>query len=190
LIDIRNSAGLLKLKPIVDSVLEDVSGKVLNLLKEHIYRDVYRLEYFPNKIYHGTSYEDKMGGGKSTFHSYPTFQFLDAWKLSDMKNVVNGSVKELFYDWSGMDFDAETWLHGSKWGDARENLAEILNVYGYTSSLMVSSVVGHYVPNDRPFSKLRAPYYELFLVDLFVKGELITMFVEAFAERGFVIQKK
>lgn len=177
---IHNSGELSKLNSVIEEVLESVSKRVLDALKQHIYKDTYKFEYWPNRMYHSRGAGD----------GYPTFQFLDAWKLSEMKRTVSGAVKELFYDYSGMDFEAESWLHGSRWGDARENLAEILNVAGYTSSLMVSSVVGHYVPNDRPFSKFRAPYYDLFITDMFAKGELQSIFVEEFAEMGFIIQKK
>ena len=151
-----------------EMVIENASSAILDKLQDDIMTYTYTLEYFPNKMYHSSLPKG------SSYH--PTFEFMLAWVFSSMKRTVTGRVKELYYDSSQMNFDPNTWLHGSTFGgDARANLADILNVSGYTSELMAGS---------RHFSKLRQPYWDLFITSMVVKGEVNTLFRNELSRMG------
>lgn len=139
-----------------------VAGK----LAEAIQRDTYENEYFPNKVYYNQT-------------GMPTYEFIKSWTWRDTVVALGTITKELYYDPSNMSFDANTWKHGSPFGgDARANLAEILDVNGYTSSLKA--------PSGRPFSKKRKAYWtDNFIKSLFDDKELEQMFDEEFSKRGF-----
>lgn len=163
--DIRNSVQLkVALGVIAEKVIENVSLKVLEYLKVNIKKYVY--EYGDsNEIYHA-------GTGEATFEFYNSF----IWK--DMVKSVSLVTKELFYDYSKMDYKKETWLHGSdpakvkeQGGDARKFLAEILNVEGHTSKLFIS--------------KKRRPYWDITIEELFDGKEMDKMFDAEFRKAGF-----
>jgi len=139
---------------------EYISETVLGLLKNvFIMSFVYEEGGLPNALYW-----DKIVPGRISVHEYedeeigsamPTFEFMEAWKLSKAKLMPAGQgiTQTLYYDWPSMTFDPETFLHGDpEHGDLREDLARILNVEG----------------NDAGFfgGKERRPYWDLFIEDL------------------------
>jgi hypothetical protein len=149
---------------IVEEVINDVSWELTTMLEDYIKMFTYRFEYYPNSVYHNKSHE-------------PTYEFLRAWKWSKIRKEVKSMFMEMQYDSSDMRYDPKTWLHGSYSGDARENLADILNVTGYTSSLMAPS-------GTRLLSKLRMPYWDLYIEALFSRGKLNQMFDKEFRRFG------
>lgn len=179
-IDIDNPVALKKaLEDIGQIVIQNVSDKILEKLQENIKKYVYEYEYFPNKSYYNGS-------------KRPTFEFLDAWKWDQIKVSVKDITTELFYDYSGMGYDPDRWLHGSRiGGDARANLADILNklVYldTYTSSLMLSQItnLGANTP-DRPFSKARGKYWDITIRELFDQQQITRWFDNELAAFGFM----
>jgi len=97
-----------------------ISDKILECVQSHIWDDVYRYDYFPNR-----KYED---GTKM-----PTFQFLNAFKFEEMKIKSDEISAKLFYDWQKMEPPSlnHPFTHGV-YGveDTRSVLAELLNVTG------------------------------------------------------------
>lgn len=155
---------------IAELVIQNVSKTVLEKLQDNILRYTYSYEYYPNMWYY--DYDRKEDDDAGT----PTFEFYYAWKWKAMKKLVDTRISELFYDYSKMREDEATWLHASTFaGKAAENLMDILNVDGYTSSLMSGS---------RHFSKLRKPYWDLFIESMFAGGEITQMFDKEFKKLG------
>jgi len=97
-----------------------ISDKILECVQSHIWDDVYRYDYFPNR-----KYED---GTKM-----PTLQFLNAFKFEEMKIKSDEISAKLFYDWQKMEPPSlnHPFTHGV-YGveDTRSVLAELLNVTG------------------------------------------------------------
>jgi hypothetical protein len=92
----------------------------------------------------------------------PTRQFKNAFQVEDIKFTANKVATEIFYNWQGMDFDPDTWLHGDKneetdnVEDNRENLAAYLNQdieHGF-------------------MTKARKPYWDITIEELFQEGEM------------------
>lgn len=163
--EIRNSSQLnLALSKIAERVISNVSAQVLKYLRENIIKYVY--EYgSSNEIYHA-------GSGEATYEFYNSFE----WK--EIKRNVAILSKELFYNYSKMNYDKNTWLHGSdpakikkQGGDARKFLADILNVEGLTSSLWIS--------------KPRRPYWDITIDELFNNRKIDKMFDVELRKVGF-----
>lgn len=148
---------------IASKVIFKVSGDMLEVLANYIMKETYG--DLPNIFYYNGS-------------GMPTFQFLEAFKLTNVQQKLNEIVTELYYSWQSMDYDADTFLHGSPYnGDMREKLAEILNVDGSTG-----------------FSnKIRQPYWDDFIIDMFDRGGLTKLFdkymKEEFGKVGIIITK-
>jgi hypothetical protein len=151
------------MEEIIEQVIDDVSWELSDMLEEYIRLFVYGFEYFPNAVYY-------KGSGQ------PTFQFLRAWKWGQIRKAVSRYEKEIYYDPSNMQYDPKAWLHGSFAGDSRSNLADILNISGYTSSLSLNG--------KRPLSKLRMPYWSLFVEALFQRDKLNKLFDKNFRRFG------
>ena len=108
---------------ILQSALKLIIGylqvKIEDCLKEHIWNDVYRFDYFPNEIY-----ED--------YSKYPSFQFLDAFVFEDIKILAKEVSSEMVYDWASMQTPTSShpYTHGNYYEgiDRRKSLAELLNV--------------------------------------------------------------
>lgn len=98
----------------------------------------------------------------------PTFEFRDAWTISNTDVQPTYITKNIFYKWQDMSNDPDTWLHGSNvkgWPqDVREFLPAILDVTGPTSNLMAGS--------GRFFSKMRGSFYTEWLYLLFVENDI------------------
>jgi hypothetical protein len=168
LTDIRNDAEMRRfLLEILENVVNDVAEKIMVRLQHNILKYTYGYEYFPNKQYY-----------KKT--GQPTFQFLNAWTKDGLKKASSEISRRIFYDSSGMDFDAKTYLHGSTTGgDARRNLADILNLaWGgsdeYTSSWMW---------------KKRAPFWDITMKELFEDGLIEDFISSAFSRRGVAVTR-
>jgi hypothetical protein len=146
---IKNNDELLKMfSPILINIVIKVSNDLLQILDDYIIE--YTYGQLPNANYYNKT-------------TYPTFQFLNAFKFDGVKmQKLNEYVSELFYDWQTLDFDASTLLHGSSWGgDARENLADILNING------IPGIIGN---------KIRSSYWDIFITDMFDKGGIEKLF--------------
>lgn len=136
--------------------------KLLDDLRDQIDKDVYKNEYYPNKQYYEESiYQEE----DDDYSSFPTGEFMDAWELDTYKNAtflkVKGSVISISYDPSNMSADPHrSIVHKKrrKGKDMRLLLGRILNVNGYTSSLMVGKG-----GSRRHVSKLRKPYWDNFI---------------------------
>lgn len=157
------------MQDIAEEVIEQVSFDLAKLLVDYIDMFVYKYEYFPNQTYY-------KGSGK------PTYEFRKAWKISKIKPTVKGITQEIYYDWQSMSYDPDTWKHGSNvpgWPqDAREQLADWLNVTGYTSGLSLNGT--------RPLSKLRMPYFDIWTEKLFDKNEIRNRLDKEFKSYGIV----
>lgn len=143
---INNSTELsFALEHIAQVAMEKVSEDSLKRLKMLIMMYTYTWDYYPNKYYYN---------GKKT----PTFQFREAFAWDGIKTSFQTAPKTientLVYDWRSMKFDPVTFLHGSfKYGDMRENLAELLNVSG-----VAEGGIGQ---------KERGPYWDVFIDEMF-----------------------
>ena len=147
----------------IRGAIENVSDKVLELLRRQIETDVFTT---PNTWYERTG------------------QFENAWKWGSIERVVNGLVREMSYDSKSVGYEDGTWTHGNPGQSASENLADILNLAwngyrdGYTSSLMFGR---------RHFSHKRKPYWDNFIKKLFDRKELKKMFSEELRSQGLNI---
>lgn len=168
----------------IRKILETITTEVINEVSEKIYTRIDKksiLQHFiKTEVYVSPPNQYYARGSKK-----PTGEFLKAWSWTRTKVDMRSVVKELFYDPTFLSLDIDEWIHGSFDGDARENLADILNLAfnkyqpGYTSNLMWPPIGG-----KKHFSKFRQPYWKDFIEFLFDKGELEKMFKDAFAKRG------
>lgn len=128
--------------------------KLLNDLRDQIDMDVYKHEYYPNKRYYTESiYQEE----DDDYSSFPTGEFMDAWKTSSKKRE-RVSIIEISYDASRMSKRAHQSIVTGQ--DVRLYLNKILNVDGFTSSLEVGSLENGTL---RPVSKIRKPYWDNFI---------------------------
>lgn len=124
---------------IAEEVVDKVADNVIKRLKENIMRYVYE--------YHGSNKEYS-----------PTYEFLESFDWGDVKKNVSGFIREMAYLPERLgSFDPGGWIHGSNYPsegydkDARDNLADILNLGGktgerggFTSSMFISVPVKPY----------------------------------------------
>lgn len=116
--------------------------------------------------------------GRNAFYK-PTNEFRDAWEWTEISMKANMLVTELYYNPSGMSFNAERFIHGSSWSkppDVRDNLMDILNKRGLSSSANLSV--------SRP-----AAYWDIFIWSLFRGGMLSKILNEELKAVGFTKRK-
>lgn len=143
--------------------MEKIIDEVLKLFKKnYIIKYIYN-GHKQNVIYHA-------GSGR------PTYEFLDAWEFTQITKQLNILSATLFYNPKSMSFDQTTFLHGSRYSrpnDVRNNLMDILNKSGYSSSLWLSV-------------SRSVPYWDKFIVDMFSGGELTKIINKHFKDEGFI----
>jgi hypothetical protein len=160
----------------IRKVVMQIAGEVIMLLtndvigKIHANIDKYTYEYggLPNKIYYNGN-------------RYPTYEFKNAFQ-NEIKITAAKVASEIFYNWQGMSFDPDTWLHGTKneetgaIEDNRELLAQILN----------QDIQAGFM------TKARKPYWDITIDELFNQGELSQMcekyVVETCAKYGILAE--
>lgn len=146
-----------------EDVIDNVSTSIVQLLQQIIIRDVYK------------SGDEEGSTENWSYYNHsrqPTFQFMMAFMWDDVKKIVHGIARELFYNADSMDFDPDTYLHGDPdLGDLRKDLADILNVDGIDEQ-------------NAWGGKLRKPYWNNFIDELFGQKKIIQMFDEEFAQFG------
>jgi hypothetical protein len=150
---IKNDAELLAVLGVaIEQVINNVSDRVIVLLQENIKRYVLTQE---------SDWYERTG------------EFINAFRWDQLHASLNNFSRMLFYDPTTMHFDMDKFIHGSPWGgDATDNLADILNVEGYTSSLQW---------------KLSHPYWDITIRQLFDGGQLENIFREEFLRVGLHI---
>jgi hypothetical protein len=130
--DIQLATELTKL---TETAINNVSDKVLTLLRDNIIKLVYELDYWPNRYYYDNS-------------GIPTYEFLNAFKWEAIKNNITDVSRLLFYDWLSMRTDPSTFLHSDpNSSDNRESLAEALDVEGYDNGFLGGKLRGAYWKN-------------------------------------------
>lgn len=151
----------------VRRILEDAANQSLEILQEYIREYAYHYDPLTTSG-SNVAYYNKTGT--------PTGQFLESWYIDDIKYTANEMITKIFYDGSAMDFDPDTYLHGSNaGGDARESLADILNspkaeFGGHTSSWYWKFV--------------HPPYWDMFIQKMFKEKELDNIFKRAIAKEA------
>ena len=144
-----------------EDVIKEVSAKALVLLEKHLMDDVYKYDYYPNKVY-----ED--GTGK------PTFQFQKAFAFKEISKVLNTVSSTLFYDYETMDSPSpeHPTRHGNykKGRDNREQLAEMLNK---------RAIVG---------GKMRNLYWDNFINEL--SQNIDEWFYSEYSKKGITLRRK
>jgi len=152
-----------EMNKILETIINNVSNKVLELLQNRIREDVYEFGGYPNKFY-------LMGTGLASG------EFLRAWKWEGVKKQITSIVNKLWYDYLSMEYDPLNYKHGSFYGgDRREELAEDLNVYGVALN------------SDFPINgKERRPFWNNFLWGLFEENQLEKLFIEEFSNFGII----
>lgn len=145
---------MVALNEIVNEVMPPIQKEISEELDRNILGLIYYLDYFPNHYY-----LDKTG--------QPSWQFRYAFKWKDEPISNAGVSKILYYDWQSLSYRPEIFMHGSpQGGDARENLADILNIEGYDSGLFGG--------------KLRGAFWKNTMDDL-LSGTIENWFKKAFA---------
>lgn len=142
--------------------LEGATEEILERFKKDYLRKYVYDSHGDNEEYHG-------GSGMATY------QFEESWEWTEIKRVTDILVTEMWYNPDDMDFDRDSFLHGSKYSkpqDVRHNLMDILNKKGFSSDLWLSVY--------RPVA-----YWEQFIVDLFDRGELHRIITKHFIKQGF-----
>jgi hypothetical protein len=153
---IKNDGELLAiLGTVIEDVINNVSDKAIQLLRDDI--EKYAVNQ-PSDWYERTN------------------EFENAFRWDDLAINLTNFSRRLFYDPTTMaTYDANNFIHGSPFtngGDARDNLADILNVENYTSSL-------HW--------KLSHPYWDIFVSQLIDGGQLDVWFKEELRSVGLNI---
>lgn len=155
--NIQNESQLLKaMEEAAQKTLTGISSEVLKIFQEEYLK---KIAYTKNPtIYQRTN------------------QFFEAWDFTEVKKALNILSTELWYNSDKLrDFDPETFVHGSKYSsppDVRDNLQDILNKAGYSSSLWLSV-------------KRAVPYWDTFIIDMFNGGQLEKIISKHFNANGF-----
>jgi len=159
---IRNDIQLKKeLNDVLTLVLRDASNEVLKILRKNIM--TYTYVSLPNKVY------AESGKGSGDIGSrMPTFEFLRAFKLKDIKKKSDELTSELFYDWQSMSVNPSENIHYEDGRDTRKKLAEILNIDGY---------VAH---------KIRMAYWDKTIQEL--DSKIDSIFRMAFQRNGLIVK--
>jgi hypothetical protein len=143
--------------------LEAASEEILEIFKrKYVEKYIYN-SHGKNSIYHA-------GSGK------PSYEFRDAWRFTELRKQLNIISTELWYNPGRLEFDMDTFKHGSLYStppDSRASLMDILNKSGYSSSLWLSV-------------SRSVPYWDKFLEDAFSGGLLNKVITKHFTSRGFV----
>jgi hypothetical protein len=142
--------------------IEDATKEILKEFRENYIRKFVYEGHKSNVRYHNDTKK-------------PTYQFLNAWKWTEIKRATNSLVTELFYNPDMLGFDSSTFLHGSIYSrpnDVRETLMDILNKSGRSSSLWLSV-------------SRNTPYWDRFLEDMFNGGKLERILTKHFKNLGF-----
>lgn len=141
-----------------ESAIEDASKEVLQILKKD-----YILKYAYTK---------------SPKVYRRTMEFLDSFDWGEIKSSINTLTREMSYRSENLpSYDPEKFVHGSFIGnpnDARENLADILNKTGFSSSLWIS------------VERKRA-YWDEFINEMFSGGRLEKILRKHFLNHGFSV---
>jgi hypothetical protein len=118
-LQINNSIELsLALKNMAKDAISSVSKELLKNLQNQILIDIYNFDPMPRRWYY-----NKTGR--------PTYEFLHAFRWQGIKEALDEISNTLWYDGLSMGYEPDKYKHGSaKFGDLREQLAEILNVNG------------------------------------------------------------
>ena len=160
----NNFAGIEKyLLKVLADCMNEVGGKVDDLLKEHVQKDVYDV---------GTSL------GRDYYHngsSSPTGQLRDSVTHSKPTTSGNEVSTEVHHDSSQMDYNPDTYLHGSNYwspNDVRDMLPYLIDS-GNTGGLFGSVWEG-----------LRRPYFTNTYNELVSKDLVKKWMMEALKKRG------
>ena len=147
------------MQKLAEEALEGITKEVLNIFKQKYIKGIVFDSHGANKVYRRTG------------------QFESAWNFSQIKKLINVISTELWYDSSKLTtFEPESFVHGSRYStppDVRDNLQDILNKSGLSSSLWLSV-------------KRSQPYWTTFLNDMFNGGELNRIVTKHFKSKGFV----
>jgi hypothetical protein len=160
--DIKNEQELNQLvEKLAREAIESITIEVLNLFKTYVYKHVYT-SHGSNAIYHDGS-------------GLPTYEFMEAWQWSEIRKQLDVISTQMWFNPGRMDFDMDTFKHGSKYStppDARASLMDILNKTGYSSSLWLSV-------------SRKVAYWDEFISDMFDRGELGKIVTRHFLSKGF-----
>lgn len=153
---------LREMERLVRQAVDDITKEVLDLFKRQYVRRYVYDSHGANKKYHAGSRK-------------PTYQFEKAWEWTELRKQVNILATEMWFNWETLNYNESTFLHGSKYSspnDVRENLMDILNKKGYSSSLWLS------VSRD-------VPYWDKFIEDMFARRQLEKIVEKHFVAKGF-----
>jgi replication initiation and membrane attachment protein DnaB len=144
----------------MNKVLNQVGKDLLQRLEKRIQKDVYDVEKTPNTVYERRN------------------EFIKAWKKSIAKNINSKTSQiTISYDPSKIDIDHHKSIVKGKTPFKVELFDKMLNVDGYTSSLMTPS-------GKRHVSKLRRLYWNRFINNDVKRGSLKRLIVQRAKEEG------
>lgn len=143
---------------LAEEAIQSASKEILELFQEDYLKDIVFNSHGANKMYNRTN------------------EFYESWDFSKIKKTLNVISTELWYNPSKMSFDPQNFVHGSIYSspeDVRDNLMDILNKSGYSSTLWLSV-------------SRSLPYWTTFIMKMFSGGELERIVDKHFKAKGFV----
>ena len=143
----------------MNKVLNKAGKDLLSKLEKRIEKDTYKVEKQANTVYKRRN------------------EFIKAWKVSIAKNITpKSSQLSILYDSSKIDVVHHKSIVKGEIFDV-SLFDEMLNIDGYTSSLMTPK-------QKRHVSKLRKPYWDRFINNDVKRGGLKRLIVQRAKEQG------
>ncbi len=151
-----------QMNKICEEVILKVSDKILKNLKDTIKRDVYK-GHGPNVMY--PDFDENNS------------EFYNAWEWEQIETKAKSLSRTMFYNWQGMTTEPRSYRHIDYLSgrDSREKLPEILNINGFDMGIN---------GEGNPISRERRVFWNEFILDMTVSGQISNWFVEEFSKFG------
>ncbi len=140
-----------QMNKICESVINSVSDRMLQDLKDIIKRDTYG-SHGRNVVYEST------------------YEFLNAWEWTPIKQATKTLSAELFYHWQNMRTEPTSYTHVDyvSGADNRERLADILNIQG--------------LEPGNPIAVFRYSFWNEYILNMFISGKIDSYFTQEFSK--------
>ena len=153
------------MKVAATKALNGITKEVIDIFKEEYIMKMIYEQHMPNVKYHADT-------------RTPTYEFKNAWDWTPIKDDVTKLSTMLWYNPDKLNFNNETFLHGSVYStpeDVRASLMIILDKRGRSSSLWLSSTANR-----------KKAYWQEFIKTMFDNGGLTKIVTRHFLANGFI----